>query len=121
MNDASPRGFRRVMRGLDITLFSVCAILVIDQLAASAAIGPSALFWWVFTLLLFFIPYGLISAELGAAYPEEGGIYAWVRRAYGPRWGARASWLYWINVALWMPSVYVLFAGMFAQMFYPQM
>ena len=119
--NTSPRAFRRVLRGLDVTLFSVCAILVIDQLAASAAIGPSAIFWWLFTLVLFFIPYGLITAELGAAYPEEGGIYAWVRRAFGPRWGARASWLYWVNVALWMPSVYVLFAGMFSQMFFPEM
>lgn len=118
---ATPRTFHRVMRRLDVTLFTVCAILVVDQLAASAAIGPSAVFWWVFTLLFFFIPYALISAELGATYPEEGGIYAWVRRAFGPTWGARASWLYWINVALWMPSVYVLFAGMFAQMFAPEM
>jgi amino acid transporter len=118
---SSPRIFHRVVRRLDATLFTVCAVLVIDQLAASAAIGTAAVFWWTFTLLLFFIPYALISAELGAAYPEEGGIYAWVRRAFGPRWGARASWLYWVNVALWMPSVYVLFAGMFAQMFAPDM
>jgi amino acid transporter len=115
------RTFHRVLRRTDATLFTVCAILVIDQLAAAAAIGTSAVFWWIFTLLLFFIPYALISAELGAAYPEEGGIYAWVRRALGPRWGARASWLYWVNVALWMPSVYVLFAGMFAQMFAPDL
>ena len=121
MADNKTRGFHRVMRRLDVTLFTVCAILVVDQLAAAAAIGTSAVFWWLFTLILFFIPYALISAELGAAYPEEGGIYAWVRRAFGPRWGARASWLYWVNVALWMPSVYVLFAGMFAQMFAPDM
>lgn len=120
-NGESKRVFHRVLKRLDVTLFTVCAILVIDQLAAAAAIGTSAVFWWLFTLLLFFIPYALISAELGAAYPEEGGIYAWVRRALGPRWGARASWLYWINVALWMPSVYVLFAGMLAQMFAPDM
>lgn len=118
---SSSRALPRVLRTLDATLFSVCAILVIDQLPAAAAIGPSALFWWVATLILFFVPYGLISAELGTTYPEEGGIYAWVRRAFGPRWGARASWLYWINVALWMPSVYVLFAGMFSQMFFPDM
>ncbi len=118
---SATRAFHRVMRRIDVTLFTVCAILVVDQLAATASIGPSAVFWWTFTLLLFFIPYALISAELGAAYPEEGGIYAWVRRAFGPRWGARASWLYWINVALWMPAVYVLFAGMFAQMFAPDM
>ena len=101
----SGRGFNRVLRRLDATLFTVCAILVIDQLAASASIGAPSIFWWLFTLVFFFVPYALISAELGAAYPEEGGIYAWVRRAYGPRWGARTSWFYWVNVALWMLTV----------------
>lgn len=115
------RGFKRVLGLLDMSLFTVCAILVIDTLAASAAIGPSALTWWLLTLVLFFIPYALMTAELGAAYPREGGIQGWIRKAYGDRWAARASWLYWINVALWMPSVYILFAGMFAQMFWPEM
>lgn len=115
------RGFKKVMKGLDMTLFTVCAVLVVDQLAASAAIGAQSIFWWIFTMVLFFIPYGLITSELGTTYPEQGGIYGWVRRAFGARWGARTSWLYWINVAFWMPAVYVLFAGMFAQMFYPEM
>ena len=39
------------------------------------------------TLVLFVVPYGLISSELGTAYPGEGGIYDWVKRAYGSRWG----------------------------------
>lgn len=116
-----PRGFKRVLGLLDMTLFTVCAILVIDTLAASAAIGPSAMSWWVITLVLFFIPYALMTAELGAAYPRQGGIQGWIRLAWGDRWAARATWCYWINVALWMPSVYILFAGMFAQMFWPEM
>jgi hypothetical protein len=33
------KGFKRVLRGLDMTLFTVCAIIVIDTLAASASIG----------------------------------------------------------------------------------
>jgi hypothetical protein len=32
------KGFKKVMRGLDMTLFTVCAILVIDTLAPSAAL-----------------------------------------------------------------------------------
>jgi glutamate:GABA antiporter len=112
---ATPRVFKRVLKRIDMLLFTVCAILIIDQLAASASIGVSSIFWWVFTLILFFIPYGMITAELASKYPEQGGIYAWVKRAYGPRWGARTSWLYWVNVALWMPSVYLLFSGMLAQ------
>ena len=117
---AKPR-FRRVLRRLDMTLFTVCAILIVDQLAASASIGVQSIFWWVFTLLLFFIPYGLITSELGSAYPEEGGIYAWVRRAFGQRWAGRTAWLWWVNVAFWMPSVYILFAGLLAELVAPEM
>lgn len=114
-------GFKKAFRALDMTLFTVAAILVIDTLAPSAAIGPSSISWWIITLVLFFIPYGLITAELGSTYPEQGGLYVWVKRAFGERWAGRTTWLYWINVALWMPSVYVLFAGMFSQLFFPGM
>jgi amino acid transporter len=114
-------GFKKVLRSLDMTLFTVCAILVMDTLAPSAAIGTSSISWWLITLVLFFIPYGLITAELGTTYPEQGGLYIWIKRAFGEKWAARTTWLYWINVALWMPSVYILFAGMFAQLFFPEM
>jgi glutamate:GABA antiporter len=120
-NPVKTKGFKKVMKGLDMTLFTVCAILVMDTLAPSAAIGTSSISWWLITLVLFFIPYGLITAELGSTYPEQGGLYVWVKNAFGEKWAARTTWLYWINVALWMPSVYVLFAGMFAQLFYPEM
>lgn len=116
-----PAGFKKVLRGLDMTLFTVCAILVIDTLAPSAAIGAPSISWWIITLVLFFIPYGLITAELGTTYPEEGGLYVWIKRAFGEKWAARSTWFYWINVALWMPSVYILFAGIFAQLFYPDL
>lgn len=116
----TPR-FRRVLHGLDMTLFTVCAVLVIDQLTAAASIGVQSIFWWVFTLFLFFIPYGLITAELGSTYTEEGGIYSWVRRAFGPLWAGRVAWLWWVNVAFWMPSVYILFSGILAEVIAPDM
>ncbi len=111
------RRFKRVLHAFDMTLFTVCAILIIDQLTASAAIGVSSLSWWVVTFLFFFIPYGLITAELGTTYADQGGIYAWVKRAFGDHWAAQTSWLYWVNVALWMPSVYLLFTGVLAELF----
>ncbi len=114
-------GFKKALKTLDMTLFTVCAILVIDTLAASAAIGTATISWWVITLLFFFIPYGLITAELGTTYPGQGGLYVWIKRAFGEKWAARSTWLYWVNVALWMPSVYVLFAGVFSQLFLPDM
>ena len=104
-----------------LTLFSVCAVLVVDGLTASASIGPSSISWWIITLVLFVIPYGLISSELGTTYPGEGGIYDWVKRAFGFKWAVRTTWFYWVNVGLWMPAVYIMFAGMLAEMFFPEM
>ena len=95
----------------DLLLFSVCAILTIDTLASAASMGQSWFTWWAVTMVLFFVPYGLMTAELGAAWPGEGGLYVWVREGLGPRWGSLAAWFYWINNAYWIPSVYMVFAG----------
>ncbi len=107
----------RVLGRADLVLFTVCAILTIDTLASSAAMGAAWFSWWVITMTVFFIPYGLITAELGSAWPGEGGVYVWVREAFGPRWGSMVAWLYWINNAYWIPSVYLIFAGTFEEIF----
>jgi amino acid transporter len=109
--------FERVLGRFDLVLFTVCAILTIDTLASSASMGLAWFSWWAITMTVFFIPYGLITAELGAAWPGEGGVYVWVREAFGPNWGSMVAWLYWINNATWIPSVYLIFAGTFSQMF----
>lgn len=102
-----------------LALFSLCAVIVVDTLTASASIGVSAIGWWLVTLVIFVIPYGLITSELGTTYPGEGGIYDWVKKAFGYKWAVRTTWFYWINVGLWMPAVYIMFAGMFAELFFP--
>jgi amino acid transporter len=109
--------FQRVLGRADLILFSVSAILTIDTLASAASMGVTWFTWWGITMVVFFVPYGLMTAELGAAWPGEGGLYVWVREALGPRWGSTAAWFYWINNAYWIPSVYMVFAGTFATMF----
>jgi len=112
---------KRVMGKKDITLFCISAILLLDTLASGAAIGASSIFWWVFLGIVFFIPFSLITAELGCAYPDQGGVYAWVKRAYGERWASRVTWAYWVNIAVWCPALFILFAGIFKQLFWPDM
>jgi len=109
---------RRVMGRLDVTLFMVSAILVIDQLTASASIGASAVGWWVVTIILFLVPSALLTGELATAYPYQGGIYDWIHRAFGRSWAARTTYWYWVNVALWMPSVYLLLTGAMKSLFW---
>lgn len=107
---------QRVLRLPDLTLFTVSAIVLLDTLAASAAIGVSSLFWWLFLGVTFMLPLGLITAELGTAFPAEGGIYVWIKRAFGQKWATRAVWAYWINTAIWLPAIYILFAGILSRL-----
>lgn len=99
----------------DAVLAAVCIVLVVESSAPAAAIGNSQFFWWIFLLIGFFLPYGLISSELGTTYEDEGGIYDWVKRAFGKRWGSRVAWYYYINYPLWMGSLAVLFFDIISQ------
>lgn len=105
----------------DLVLFTVSAILLLDTLAAGATVGPSSVFWWLFLGLIFFVPYAMICSEMGTTYPEQGGLYAWIRDAFGRRWASRATWAYWVNTAVWIPAIFILFAGIFSQMFMPDL
>ena len=101
-------------------LFTICSVLVLDSLAAAPArFGTPSLTMWVVMAVLFFIPYGLLSAELGSTYPDDGGITSWVTRAFGEHLGVQTGWFYWINVAFWMPAVFVTFAWWLSYSFFP--
>lgn len=100
---------KKKFRLTDAILSVICVVFVAEAAAPVAAIGNSQYFWWIFLMLTFLLPYGLISSELGTTYNGEGGLYDWVRKAFGHKWGARASWYYWINYPLWMASLAVIF------------
>ena len=98
-------------------LATVCIILVGDAVAPTAAIGNSMYVWWAIMLIGFFVPYALISAELGTQYPSEGGMYTWIKKAFGKKWASRVAWFYWVNYPLWIASLADLITTMLMQMF----
>lgn len=100
-------------------LFTICSILVLDTFVAPAIIGVSSITIWVITAIIFFVPYGLLSAELGSTYPDDGGIYSWVKRAFGETPAVLTGWFYWVNVAFWMPAVFIAFAAWISYIFFP--
>jgi APA family basic amino acid/polyamine antiporter len=63
-------------------------------LVLSAMGGPQAMLGWVVGALLAVCD-GLVSAELGAAFPGSGGSYRYLNEIYGPRkWGRLISFLF---------------------------
>lgn len=111
-----PKKHKYKFRLFSAILATVCIILVGDAVAPTAAIGNSQYFWWIIMLIGFFVPYGLISAELGTQYPSEGGMYTWIKKAFGPKWAGRVAWYYWVNFPLWVASLADLVTTIIMQM-----
>jgi glutamate:GABA antiporter len=94
--------FIKSLARIDITLFIVAAIISLDTIATIATGGSQSLFWAVFVALTFLIPISMLMAETGSAFAEEGGLYQWVKYAYGRLPAGIASVLYWITNPLWL-------------------
>ena len=56
----------------DIYFFLICTIVGVDTLGQVAQNGAQGFLWLLFLAVFFFIPYALLTAELGSAFPEEG-------------------------------------------------
>ena len=108
---------KKKFRLIDAILGTVCLTLVCESVMPTAAIGNTQYFWWIFLLVGFCLPYGMITAELGTTYPSEGGMYDWVKRAFGSKWAGRVAWNYWVNFPLWIASLAVAITDIIAGMF----
>ncbi len=42
----------KVLRLRDVVLYTVSAMLFMDQIALASSLGPSSLFWWLYVLVL---------------------------------------------------------------------
>jgi glutamate:GABA antiporter len=93
---------RKVLGRFDLVLFTACAILGFDTVAASAQAGAQAITWLVISLVIFLVPYGMLTAELGSAFPVEGGPYEWARMAFGRLPGSVTAILYWLSNPTWI-------------------
>lgn len=94
----------------DIVLMNVTAIIGLRWITIAAGFGASSIFLWFFAAFLFFIPLGLVSAELATGWPKQGGLYVWVREAFGEKPAFITSWFYWINNLFYYPSLLTFIA-----------
>jgi amino acid transporter len=98
------------LRRSDIVLFIVAAVIALDTIGTIASGGLENLFWGAFMVLTFMIPFSMIFAETGGAFPQEGGPYQWVKFAYGRLIAGITSVLYWITNPIWLGGTLVLVA-----------
>lgn len=69
----------------------------------------------------FFLPSALVSAELASGWRQEGGVYLWVKEAFGPKWGFLAIFMQWVENLPWFPAVLAFAASDVAYVFNPEL
>jgi amino acid transporter len=101
---------RRALGFRDLVLYYIVTTWSLRWIANAAKAGPSALVLWVIAAAFLFVPLVLTTVALSSMFPDEGGIYVWSKRAFGPFAGFITGWMYWVTNLPYYPTL-LLFAG----------
>ena len=105
---------RKTMGFWDVLLFNIATVLGPRWIAAAGHNGTSSISLWLIAALFFFVPGALVINELSSRFPEEGGLYAWSKEAFGDFHGFVAGWTYWIYTVFYFPGLLLASASMAA-------
>ena len=89
---------------------TVAANLGPRWIAIAAALGAVSLVFWFLGAIFFLLPFALIVIELATKYPEEGGMYVWVKKQLGNGPSFVVAWCYWVNNFFFYPAILTFFA-----------
>ena len=109
----------KVLGVFSLAMINVSLICSLRGLPTMAIYGMSIVFFLLVAVLVFLIPTALVSAELAAAWPKKGGIYIWVREAFGERMGFVAICLQWLQNLVFYPTALAATAAVIAYLFNP--
>ena len=117
MTENKGNGFKLSL--LAFILVTSAALISIRSFPTMSEVGWQLIVFTILAIIIYLIPASLISAELATAWPEEGGVYVWVKKAFGERWGFTAIWLQWFQMTIGMIGVLTFIAGTLSYVFNP--
>lgn len=104
-----------------MAMLTVCSVFSLRNLPSMAEYGWNIIFFLVASAVCFFVPSALVSAELASTYPERGGVFVWVREAFGPKYGFLAIFMEWVQNLPWYPAAATFVATCLAYTFSPDL
>src|SRR5881398_1575242 len=98
----APGMLPRVLSSFDMTIIFVAIVLFIVNASAIQQAHQAAYTYWILGFVLFLIPGAFVTAQLGQMFPQEGSLYVWTNKAFGPFWGFFAGF------CAWWPGIFVV-------------
>ena len=105
---------KKTLGVFSLAMINVAAVLSIRNFPSMAIYGWTCIGWYILGTILFLIPISLAGAELATGWPEGGGVYAWVKQAFGEKGGFVAIFCAWSNNLVWFPTVLSFIASTLA-------
>jgi len=102
-----------------LVMITLAFIMSIRNLPMLAETGWAQIFYMVVAALIFLIPTALISAELATGWPSAGGVYKWIKLAFGDRAAFVGAWMLWVQMFFGMVMIGSFIAAMIAFIFKP--
>ena len=82
---------------ITLSMLNIAAVLSVVNYPAQAEYGYAILSVMAISSIMFFIPCALVSAEMAAALPQNGGLYLWGKTAFNPGVGIVTVAMQWFT------------------------
>lgn len=110
---------KRTLSVFSLAMINVAAVSSVRNWPTVAEYGFASLFFFALSAILFFIPVSMVAAELATGWPKTGGVFEWVKEAFGHRTGFLAIWLLWMENVIYYPTLISFIAATIAYVFNP--
>lgn len=104
-----------------LALLNLSVMTSLRNLPIVSEYGFGSPFLYLVVALVFLFPAALVSAELATGWHQTGGVYIWVKEAFGPGWGFFAIWMQWIHNVTWFPAILSFAATALAYIIQPEL
>ncbi len=102
-------------------LITCAALMSIRTFPTQGVVGWQSIIFCLLAIIMYLIPASLVSAELATGWPQEGGVYVWVKEAFGEKWGFTAVWLQWFQMTIGFISILTFIAATLCYLFNPEL
>lgn len=85
---------------LGLTMMNISILAGLANDVQQAFYGLSAVTFFAIGAIFFFIPTGLVAAELASGWSNRGGIFRWVGEGLGKGWGFTCLLILWFQVTI---------------------
>lgn len=100
-------------------MITSAALLSIRTFPAQGLLGWQSLTFNIVAVIIYLLPASFVSAELASGWPGQGGVFVWVREAFGERWGFVAIWIQWFQMTIGFISILAFIGSSLAYLFDP--